>query len=174
MVVYMTGKGKKMTAWMLAFFVLIAGCITTDTTVQAAKKPTKLTLNNKTAVMSVGDKLTLKVKAVKPKNAAKSVKWTSSNKKIAAVSSAGKVTAKGNGKVTITAKSKVNKKVSAKCKITVYKATKKLTLSGEKAYTLKKGETVTLKAAVTPAKGAQPVQWTSSSTKVAKVSAGGK
>ncbi|MCM1156717.1 MAG: BspA family leucine-rich repeat surface protein [Roseburia sp.] len=172
----MKAKGKRILAYLLAAFVLLAGCVTADTASveAAAKKPTKITLNQKTAEMSVGDTLTLKVKSVTPKNASKSVKWTTSNKKIATVTNKGKVAAKKDGKVTITAASQKNKKVSAKCKITVYKATKKLTLSGSSAYTLKAGESVTLKATVTPAKGAQPIAWSTSDKKVATVSSKGK
>ena len=49
-------------------------------------------------------------------NNSKSIKWTSSNKNVAAVSSKGKVTAKGLGTATITAK--IGKK-SYKCTVTV-------------------------------------------------------
>jgi len=52
------------------------------------------------------------------KGATKKVKWTSSNKSVATVSSSGKITAKKAGTATITAK--VNGK-SLKCKVTVKK-----------------------------------------------------
>lgn len=75
----------------------------------------KVRLNKKTAEMTVGGSITLKVKGTKKK-----AKWTSSNKKIATVKASGKVkgkvTAKKAGKVTITAKVSGKK---YKCKITV-------------------------------------------------------
>lgn len=113
--------------------------------------------------------------SVKPKKASGDVKWTSSNKKTATVSSKGKVKAKKAGTVTITARSKSNPKVSAKCKIKIYKATKKIRLSGSRRYTLEEGKTVRLKAKVTrPAKGAQPIRWISQNSRVAKVNGKGK
>lgn len=68
-------------------------------------------LNKTKATISKGETLQLKVTGTKSK-----VKWSSSNKKVATVSSSGKVTAKKKGKATITAK--VNKK-KLKCSITV-------------------------------------------------------
>ena len=71
-----------------------------------------------------GSSYTLK-KSIVPSNASnKTVTWTSSNKKVAAVSSAGKITAKGVGKATITAKTSNGKK--AVCKVTVRPKTNKI------------------------------------------------
>ena len=57
---------------------------------------------------------------VGPKSAGnKTVKWTSSNKKVATVSASGLVTAKKKGKVTITVKAKDGSKKTAKCIVTV-------------------------------------------------------
>ena len=50
----------------------------------------------------------------------KSVKWKSSNTKVATVSSKGKVTAKGVGTATITCTSKADGKYKAACKVTTY------------------------------------------------------
>lgn len=44
-------------------------------------KPAKIAFNKKSATIEVGGKLQLKVKAVKPKKATASVKWSTSNKK---------------------------------------------------------------------------------------------
>lgn len=67
---------------------------------------------NKTKLsLKVGEKATLKVLGTK-----KNVKWNSSNKKVATVSSKGQVTAKKQGSTTITAK--VDKKTYT-CKVTV-------------------------------------------------------
>lgn len=78
--------------------------------VSAAKK---VKLNKTKATIYVGKTVTLKLK-----NNKKKVKWSSSNKKVATVSSKGKVKGKEAGKVTITAK--VGKK-RWDCKITVKK-----------------------------------------------------
>lgn len=72
-------------------------------------------LNKKTATVTVGKTVKLKVK-----NTGKAVKWTSSNKKVATVKKSGKygavVTGKKAGKTTITAKVGSKK---LKCKVTV-------------------------------------------------------
>ena len=88
----MLKKIKKITAAFLAFCLLV--CLIKPIQADAAVK-----LNYKKKVMHVGEKLTMKVKATRKK-----VKWSSSNKKIAAVSKKGKVTAKRVGVVRITAK----------------------------------------------------------------------
>ncbi len=71
----------------------------------------KTRLNKTKLTISVGQKVTLKVKGSRKK-----AKWSSSNKKVATVSRKGKVRAKKAGKTTITAK--VGKK-KYRCKITV-------------------------------------------------------
>lgn len=168
-------KGRRMLAVLLSFAMFLTCCMQENLTVlAAAKKPSKITLNYKQAEMSAGDTLKLRVKSVSPKNASKQVKWKSSNPKVASVSSAGKVKGKKNGTVTVTAVSKSNPKAAAKCKIKVYKATKSLAVAGQKSYTLEPGKTVTLKTKMNPAKGAQPVRWSSKNKKVSKVSTKGK
>ena len=73
-------------------------------------------LNKTKAVLNKGDKITLKA-TVTPSNAIdKKVKFTSSDKSVATVSSKGVVTAKKAGKVTITAKAGTK---TASCNITV-------------------------------------------------------
>ena len=93
----------------------------------ASKKPKKIYVTPTKKTLTVGNKVKIKVKAVKPKKASKSVKYKSSNKKIATVSSKGVVTAKKAGKATITVTSKKNKKAKAKVKITVKAKPKKTT-----------------------------------------------
>lgn len=78
---------------------------------------TSITLNAKSGNMKVGNVFTLKA-TVKPNNAIiKRVTWTSSNSKVASVSSSGKVTAKHPGTAVITGMT-INGK-SAKCTINV-------------------------------------------------------
>ena len=81
------------------------------------------------------------------------------------------VTAVAKGVVTITAAAGDKK---AECCVTVKKAVESVTLDKTDA-TLKVGETVALKATVTPADATdKTVAWTSSDTEVAKVDATGK
>lgn len=83
---------------------------------QLMAKKARLKLNKKKVTLTVGKSVRLKVKGAKQK-----VKWKSSNKKTASVSSKGKVTAKRIGKAGISAKIGKKKLV---CKVTV-KAAKK-------------------------------------------------
>ena len=75
-------------------------------------------LNKKTATIKKGKTVTLKA-TISPSNATnKAVAWKSSNKKIAAVNSSGKVKGIKKGTATITVTTKDGKK-TAKCKVTV-------------------------------------------------------
>lgn len=100
---------KKRVCIFLLALALAAGVLGNGSQVQAAK--VRLNMTKKT--LTVGKTVTLKVKGTRKK-----VKWSSSNKKVASVSSKGKVKAKKAGKATITAK--IGKK-KYKCKITVMK-----------------------------------------------------
>lgn len=80
----------------------------TDTAAVTAAKPK---LNTKKMYFYVGGKFTLRLE-----NASGTVKWSSSNKKVATVSKSGKVKAKATGKATI--KAKYKNKVY-KCKVIV-------------------------------------------------------
>lgn len=80
------------------------------------KLKVKIALNKKSITLYVGKTQKLKVNGTNKK-----VKWSSSKKSVASVSSSGKVTAKKKGSATITAKIG---KTKFKCKVTV-KAKKK-------------------------------------------------
>lgn len=85
-----------------------------------AGKVTKVTLNKKTASLQEGEKLKLKATVkTRGKKPNKTVKWSTSNKNIATVSSKGEVTAKKAGTVKITAMSTDGTKKKATCTITV-------------------------------------------------------
>ena len=92
----------------------------TETKPAASKvKVIKVGLNYSTIYLTKGKSKTLKA-TVAPTNAAnKSVTWTSSNKKIATVSSKGKVTGKKAGTATITVKAKDGSGKKATCKVVV-------------------------------------------------------
>ena len=77
-------------------------------------------LNKTKATLKKGKTLQLRIKTIKPSNAAnKSVKWKTSNKKVATVDKNGKVKAVGKGTCTITCTAKDGSKVSAKVTIKV-------------------------------------------------------
>ena len=85
-------------------------------------KPTSLSLSASKATLYVGGTKTLK-SAVKPAGVYCPVKWTSSNKAVATVSSTGKITAKKPGtaiiKVSATQKNSKKKYLTKSCKVTV-------------------------------------------------------
>lgn len=115
---------------------------------------------------------------ISPSNATdKSVKWTSSNTKVATVDSSGTVLMKGNsgGKsVTIMAVVQDGSGVKATYKITSMKSVvKKVAISGKKS--VKAGKTLKLKVKVSGTKKAnKKVKWVSSNKKYATVSKTGK
>ena len=101
-------KVLKMAAWLLVMAMLMTG-VPMPSTVFAGKAPK---LNCKKATIKVG-----KTKKLKVKNAGrKKVKWSSSKKKVATVSSKGLVKGKSAGRTVI--KAKVGRK-TLKCGIIV-------------------------------------------------------
>ena len=97
---------RSMYAVIILFMVAFIGCTTISTEVSAKAK-----INKKKVTIYVGKTVSLKVK-----NNKKKVKWSSTNKGVASVSTKGKVKAKKAGKATIIAK--VGKK-KYRCKILV-------------------------------------------------------
>ncbi len=143
-------RSKKVLTLILTAIILI--CSLFAATSPTAVKAATVKLNKKTAVMAVGQTISLKLKKAKGK-----IVWKSSNKNVAAVTGKGKVTAKRKGTVAITAK---NKKKTYKCKITV-KPYSGLT---KKCFRLEIGKTISLR---------QKANWKSSDYKTAKVSKNG-
>lgn len=131
---------------------------------------TGISLNKTSADIKSDATLTLKA-TIKPSNATdKTVTWSSSNKKVATVSSKGVVTPVGKGTATITAKSENGLK--ATCKVTVYQLVTGVKLS--ETASVYAGEKLTLKATVSPSDAnEQTVTWSSSNASVAKVSTKG-
>lgn len=142
-----------------------------------AIKVSDLSLSGISKKIAAGKKIKLTAN-ISPANAADpSVIWSSSNTKVAKVSSSGVVTIskKSGGKtVTITATAADGSGVAASYKITCMKGVvKKVTLSGKK--TVKVGKTLKLKGKVKASKKANTkLKWISSNTKYAKVSSSGK
>ena len=103
---------RKVTCGCLSAARLLTALTTAPVTVRAASEK----MNKTSAKMTVGEKMTLKVLHVK-KGAA--IKWSTTDKSVAAVNAKGVVTAKEEGKATI--KAVVSKK-TLKCKVTVKEA----------------------------------------------------
>ncbi len=129
-------------------------------------------LNKSTLLVEAGEKYTLKA-TVSPSNASnKNVKWTSSDSKVAKVSSSGVVTGLKSGTATITVKT-VSGGFTAKCTVKVVKKVTGITLNKTNAKLYLDGK-LTLKATVAPSDATvKNVTWKSSNTKVAKVSSKG-
>lgn len=105
----------------------------------------------------------------------KNVTWKSQDTKVAKVSKSGKITAVKEGVTYITATT-ANGLYTAKCKVTVSKIiyAKKVTLS-ETSLTIKDGKTKTLTAKLSPSNVTNDtLVWSSSDSKIAKVSQEGK
>ena len=91
---------------------------TLSLTVSKGKQKAKITLKKSKESIIVGNTTTIKVKSFKGLSN-KNLTFSSSDKKIATVSSKGKVTGKKAGTATITVTSQINKKVKAVGDVTV-------------------------------------------------------
>jgi len=127
----------------------------------------KVKLSKTKATIETGKTLTLKPTVSPEELLDKSVTWKSSNKKVATVTSSGKVKGVAAGTATITCTSQVTG-AKATCKVTVGS----ITLSKSEAI-VKQGKTLTLKATVLPSTDTS-VTWESSDEKYVTVTADGK
>ncbi len=138
----------------------------------AAVAVTKVTINKAEAKIAAGNTLTLSA-AVAPSNASdKTIRWSSTNPQIAAVSG-GKVTAKAVGNTTIVARGSNGK--TASCALTVIKAVPAtgIKLNAQNG-SLPQFNSLTLKATVLPANATnKAVSYSSTNPKVATVTASG-
>ena len=145
------------------------GGLTATCKVTVKKKLKSFTLSKKKLTLDAGKTYTLKVTR-KPSDATEGITFTSSNKKVATVSSKGVITAKGRGTATITAKSE--RGITVKCKVTVKQPVTSMYISKTSA-SVYMGESLTLSANVLPADANnQKFTWSSSDTSVVTVSGG--
>ena len=129
----------------------------------------KVKLSKSKATIEKGKTLTLKATITPSDLSDKSVTWTSSNTKVATVTSAGKVKGVKTGTATITCTSN-STGAKATCKVTVGS----VKLDKTEA-TILKGKTTTLTATVYPSSLTdKSVTWESSNTAVATVTSAGK
>ena len=117
-------------------------------------------------------KLTLGVKETFSFKVSGAKRYETSDKKVAAVSKKGVITAKAVGKAMITALDKKGKKVKDVA-VTVKKAPNKVTVK-PKEKTLEVGGKVTLKASLPSKTASYRIDWSSSDKAVASVSASGE
>ena len=141
---------------------------------QAAVTPAVVQLSQSSAVidMAVDRRLTLSA-TVLPDGASQRVTWTSSNRKIATVSSSGVVTAKTRGTVTITAKAR-GTNVSASCTVTVVNSNLPDGISlGLNHVNMERFSTRQLTATVWPSTVDASVRWKSSRSSIVSVDKNG-
>ncbi len=165
---------KKLAVALLAAVLTLTAADSRFTAEAAAKAPKKITLKVTTKKIDIKGKAAITVKSVKPSSASKAVKYKSSNKKVATVSSKGIVTGKKAGKATITVTSRKNKKVKKTVKITV-KNMKPTSLNlSPSSLSLTVGDKAETKTAVKPAGVYCPITYSSSNPSVASVDKSGK
>ena len=142
-------------------------------TTKPAVKVTSVKINYTSKVLNRGSKFTLKA-TVSPSNATnKTVKWTTTNSKIATVTQTGIVTAKAKGTAYIRATANDGSKKYAQCKVTVKQPVTAVKLNAT-AKTLNRGSKTTLKATVYPSSASvRTVSWKSLNTRVATVTSKG-
>lgn len=117
-----------------------------------------------------GKKVTLSP-VLNPITSVQKITYSSSNKKVATVSSKGVITAKTAGKAKITVKSGSKKYTVT---VTVSKVKTKKITGVKEAITLKKGKTYTLKAKLSPKNSDEKITYKTSNKKIATVSSKGK
>lgn len=168
-------RSKKMFTVMLALCVALSMAMASVTANAATKKPKKIYLKATSTTVDIKGKVKVSVYKTKPSKASKSVKWKSSNKKVATVSKSGYVTGKKKGTVKITATSKKNKKAKKTIKIKVTNLKAKSVTMSKKSAILFPNDKTTLKATVKGSAGFynQGVTWKSSNTSVATVTSKG-
>lgn len=141
----------------------------TVTVQKSSVRTKKLTGLKSSVILNKGQRITLRP-VRNPITSTEKITYSSSNKKIATVSSSGVIKAKGSGSAKITVK-------SGKAKFTVTVKVPKVSttaISNIKAsLTLKKGASYSLKPRLTPANTDDKVTYTSSNKKIASVNSKG-
>lgn len=168
-------RSKRMFTVMLALCVALSMAMASVTANAATKKPKKIYLKATSTTVDIKGKVKVSVYKTKPSKASKSVKWKSSNKKVATVSKSGYVTGKKKGTVKITATSKKNKKAKKTIKIKVKNLKAKSVTMSKKSMSMFVTKKAALKATVKGSAGFynQGVTWKTSNKRVATVDSKG-
>lgn len=141
--------------------------------VHVVEPVTTIKLNKSSYKLGLGKSYTLK--ATIKTNAATNptLKWTSSNKKIATVDSKGKVTGRALGFVTITSTAQDGSRVDASCYMRIVKIVTYISLNRSSVTTIE-GRSFTLKATIRPSNATyRTVTWSTSDKSVAIVDSDG-
>lgn len=135
---------------------------------------TKVRLNKTSLTLDDGKNYILDATVLPENTTSKSVKWSSSNIKVATVDEYGDVTAVAPGTAYIYCKTKDNG-TTAKCKVTVKEVKAKSIKFSSKSISIEYNETRTLKPTFSPSNTTdKSLTWTSSNPKVVKVTSAGK
>ena len=137
---------------------------------KTAVKTTAITGLEKKITLKKGKKVTLRP-VLSPITTQEKISYTSSDKKIVSVTSAGVITAKAAGTAKITVKSGSKKAVIT---VIVPKTATKSINGIPSKQTLKKGKSITLKVKLNPSNSDEKVTYVSSNKKVAVVDSKGK
>lgn len=131
-------------------------------------------LSESNASLEPGQTLQLTANVIPDDAENKTLEWSSSNDKVAMVSSTGKVVALTEGQAVITAKVKDGGNVSASCTISVTAVKVKSITLDYASYALTEGECITLNATLLPANAAnKTVAWSSSDDSILMVNSYG-
>lgn len=161
---YITAKAKFDTTKLARCKVKVQQMVTS---VQSSK--------NSISLEKPGETYTLKATCTPTNADDKSVKWESSNIKVATVNAIGKIIAKKKGSCQVTATTNDGTKLTTQCKVTVKKQTVTKVALNQKSVSLKKGKKLTLKATCTPTNAyKKSVSWTTSNKSIATVNSKGK
>ena len=134
----------------------------------------KIRLNKTSLTLDDGKSYILDATVLPENTTSKSVKWSSSNTKVATVDEYGDVTAVAPGTAYIYCKTKDNG-TTAKCKVTVKEVKAKSIKFTSKTITIEYNETRTLKPTFSPSNTTdKSLIWTSSNSKIVKVTSAGK
>lgn len=155
-------KMRQILVWILACSLIFSSF--TVTSFGAAAKG-KITVAKTKITLEMNKSYQLKPKASNKVISKKGYKYTSSNARVATVSSKGKIIAKTKGKTTITIKSKAKSTVSKKIKVTVVKRKNNV-------IAMEGGTAAKMNLGTTKVKNDQ-AKWISSNKKIATVTKNG-
>lgn len=144
------------------------------TCIVTVKEPSaSITLNHTSYKLGLGKKVQLTATVNNPNATDKSVTWSTSNKKIATVTSTGRVTGKKIGKCVIRAVANDGSGVSATCSIRVVRKVTSVKLN-RKTASVYVGNTFKLKKKIKPSNATiKTVTWSSADNEIATVDSKG-
>ena len=168
-------KKKRKWSWviLLLFLTILATTIgTTDCTAAPVTRVKKVTITTKKSSMVVGQNYTIKTSVSPSKTTNKKLKYTSSNKKVATISSSGKIKALKKGTTTIKVASTDGSKKSTKFSLKVVTGVSKIVASQNVTVAVGKTKSIAYKISPTSAAN-KSVSFSTSNSTLASVSSKG-